>query len=174
VVRNVADTGPLTSVRSVTTGGYHSCAVLTNGQARCWGYGATGELGDGPPEDSNSTPVVVSKPVGSGPLTGVLFVDEGYTHTCALVTGGEVRCWGGNYEGYLGIGTTGGERLRPVRVRNATNTASFSGGAQLSVGVSHTCVRLTNGQARCWGSGGDGRLGDGNTGDEPLPVRVES
>jgi alpha-tubulin suppressor-like RCC1 family protein len=174
IVRNVADTGPLVSVRRVTSGGYHSCAVLTNGQARCWGYGFDGELGDGPPEDSNSNPVVVSNPSGSGPLTGVRSVQVGYVHTCALVTGGEVRCWGGNGEGYLGIGTLGGERLRPVRVRNATNTATFSGASQLSVGVSHTCVRLTNGQARCWGAGDSGRLGDGDADDEPLPVRVQS
>jgi alpha-tubulin suppressor-like RCC1 family protein len=174
VVRNVNDTGALTAVRRVTSGGYHSCAVLDNGQARCWGYGFQGELGDGPPADSDSLPVVVSNPAGTGPLTGVRSVDEGYGHTCAVVVGGEVRCWGDNGTGYLGIGTTGGQRLRPVRVRNVTNTASLSGATQLSTGVGHTCVRLTNGQARCWGEGSFGRLGDDDTGDEPLPVKVES
>jgi hypothetical protein len=172
VVRNAADTGPLVSVRRVTTGGYHSCAVLTNGQARCWGYGPDGALGNGPPGASSSLPVIVDNPSGSGPLTGVRSVDEGYNHTCAVVTGGELRCWGDNGVGYLGTGTTGGERYRPVRVRNATNTASFSGGAQLSVGVAHACVTLTNGQARCWGEGQYGRLGSG-TSDRPLPTRVD-
>ena len=174
VVRNVADTGPLTTVRRVTSGGYHSCAVLTNDQARCWGYDGGGELGNGAPPGGSDTPVVVRNVANTGPLTGVRSVDEGYGHTCAVVTGGEVRCWGSNFEGYLGIGTTGGERLRPVRVRNVANTGSLTGAVQLTTGVGHTCVRLTNRQLRCWGSGDQGRLGDGNTDDEPLPVIVEA
>jgi alpha-tubulin suppressor-like RCC1 family protein len=172
VVRNRTDTRPLTGVQRVTTGGYHSCAVLTNRQARCWGSGTAGELGSGPPGSSSSLPVIVVNPSGSGPLTGVRAVDEGYSHTCALVGAGEARCWGDNFGGYLGIGTTGGGRLRPVRVRNPANTASLTGTAGLTTGTSHTCVRLTNGQARCWGEGQFGRLGSG-TSDRPLPTRVD-
>jgi hypothetical protein len=114
VVRNRTDTRPLTGVQRVTTGGYHSCAVLTNRQARCWGSGTAGELGSGPPGSSSSLPVIVVNPSGSGPLTGVRAVDEGYSHTCVRLTNGQARCWGEGQFGRLGSGTA--DRPLPTRV----------------------------------------------------------
>jgi len=48
----VAVTGLSTDVTSISAGGYHSCAALATGEARCWGMnnngiGLGGQLGDG-------------------------------------------------------------------------------------------------------------------------------
>jgi hypothetical protein len=88
----------LSSVRSISAGYYHTCAVLEDGTARCWGYNYHGELGDGTYTDSN-VPVVVSG------LSSVRSISAGGVHTCAVLEDGTARCWGYNYHGDLGDGT---------------------------------------------------------------------
>jgi Regulator of chromosome condensation (RCC1) repeat len=67
---------------------------------RCWGDNSNGQLGDGTTTD-RSTPVSVSSLGG----TAVAIV-AGWEHTCAVLSGGSVRCWGRNYNGQLGDGST--------------------------------------------------------------------
>jgi hypothetical protein len=64
--------------------------------------------------------------------------------------------------------------LRVVRVRNAANTADLRGATQLALGELTACVRLADGQARCWGYSDHGATGNDTIGDEaaPLPVPV--
>ena len=173
VVRNAAGTGALTGVRSVSAGDYHACAVRTDGTARCWGADASGQLGNGT-NDPRSLPVtVVADASRTTPLRGIAAVEAGGTHTCARLTNGEVRCWGANTKDQLGNGIEAGLALSiPSVVRNRQNTGSLVGVAQLATSTNHTCVRLTNGQARCWGYGETGALGDAGTANQPLPRAV--
>src|SRR5690606_7563757 len=83
------------------------------------------------------------------------------------------RCWGSNFYGQLGDGTTT-NRLRPVAVSNMSGTGALKEVAKLSAGRWHTCARLTNGQARCWGDNEDGQLGDGTTTNRTRPVAVSN
>ncbi len=49
------------------------------------------------------------KTIQSNPsLSGVsaIAIALGFHHTCVIVTGGGVKCWGGNWVGQLGIGST--------------------------------------------------------------------
>ena len=162
--------GPLTDVDSISTGFAHACAALTTGQARCWGYGGGGTLGNGGTVDS-PLPVAVSDSAGTGALTGVVDVGAGGGHSCALLSTGQVNCWGANNNGQLGDGSTT-TRRRPVTVSDPAGTGPLGGVNHLSVGLSRTCVVVTGGEVRCWGSNLHGGLGDGTTTDRTRPVAV--
>ena len=87
-------------VLTVSSGGHQSCALLAGGAVKCWGDNQYGQLGDGT-TTSQSVPVGVS---GLG--SGVQAVSVGNNHSCALLAGGAVKCWGYNQYGELGDGTT--------------------------------------------------------------------
>jgi alpha-tubulin suppressor-like RCC1 family protein len=108
---------------------------------------------------------------GPGALTGVVTVEAGYYHTCAQLTNGQARCWGENTYDQVGNGIEAGPDVRrPVPVRNTLNSNALVGVRQLQASDYHTCVTLTNGQARCWGYDEKGALGNGGTTQSPLPV----
>ena len=99
-----------TNIRSISTGYHHSCAVTTDGAAKCWGRNSEGSLGDGSLTNRTS-PVNVT-----GLSSGVLSINADRSlATCATVSGNSVKCWGYNGHGQLGDGTTT-NRTAPVDV----------------------------------------------------------
>lgn len=101
-------------------------------------------------------------------------IAAGDTHTCALVQGGAVRCWGFNGEGQLGYGSidVGGDGATPETLGDVP-----LGGTALAIsaGERHTCALMTTGTIRCWGSGAQGQLGYGSTdsvGDDETPAEA--
>jgi alpha-tubulin suppressor-like RCC1 family protein len=174
VVKNTSASGALTGVAQVTAStSASSCAVLTNGQVRCWGDNTYRQLGHGTAANA-VIPQVVDSTSGVGVLTGVREVVGGYQHVCASLRNGQARCWGSNVEGQLGIGTIDGPHRRlPRVVKNGTGTGPLANVTQIALHTSHTCVRVTSGQARCWGYGTDGQLGNGLLSSRPLPVQVK-
>jgi Regulator of chromosome condensation (RCC1) repeat len=120
---------------------------------------AIGELGDNTTTDR-------TKPVKVKGLSNVVAVTTGGRHACALVRNGGAKCWGANGHGQLGDGTTS-ESHAPVAVQGLPVDL-----AQIAAGGTHTCGLLTDGTVRCWGSGGDGELGNGSTSDSATPVMV--
>lgn len=151
------DVSGLTSgVIALSAGRWHSCALLSTGAARCWGRNIEGALGDGT-TTSRSSPVDVA-----GLTSGVAQIAAGTWHTCAVTTGGAVKCWGLNYDGQLGDGTTTWHRLTPVDV-----VGLGSGVASVALGASHTCALSTAGGVRCWGADHSGQLGQGGHFQDP-------
>ncbi len=136
-------------VASLRTGSSHTCAVTTTGALRCWGHNLYGQLGVGS-RDWRIAPAEVS---GMG--SGTLAVDAGGQHTCAVRTGGGVRCWGGNYYGSVGDGDFF-DRLTPVNVSGLT-----SGVAALALGTRHSCALTASGGLKCWGASDAGQTGTG-------------
>lgn len=94
----------ITGAFAVTTGEYHSCALLQGGAARCWGLNVDGQLGNDTDETWN-----VPKPVLNMALA--VAADSGDWHSCALLSDGIVRCWGWNGHGQLGNGTLASARV---------------------------------------------------------------
>lgn len=88
----------------------------------------------------------------------------GEEHTCALLNGGGVRCWGSNEFGQLGY--SGVDHVGLADEPWEVGDVPLGGSAvQISAGRHHTCAVLTDGAVRCWGRGAGGRLGYGNEDD---------
>jgi alpha-tubulin suppressor-like RCC1 family protein len=172
-VRNAASGTPLTGITQISQGGFHGCARLSSGQARCWGNNTEGELGTGGTGD-NARAVVVRR-TGGAPLAGVRSIFAGADTTCAAVSGGEARCWGDDDNGETGDGTFESPAFRklPGPVVASTGTGNLTGIRQLAGKSFHSCVVQTNGRARCWGYNAHGALGDGDDENRPRPVLVQ-
>jgi alpha-tubulin suppressor-like RCC1 family protein len=130
-------------------GGRHFCALLNAGSIKCWGDNGNGQLGDNTRE-ARSTAVYVT-----GILSGARAVTAGSWHSCALLGGGGVRCWGLNDAGQLGDGTTE-ERIAPSYV-----SGLGEGVRAIAAGGFHTCALLETGGLTCWGNNVLGQLGGG-------------
>lgn len=110
----------VTSATSITAGGSHSCALLSDNTLRCWGENESGQLGNGSfvgltppgPGTAGTATVVPVSPLGLSAVTGV---SAGLFHTCARLSGGVVSCWGANTSGQLGD-STGLSSAIPVNV----------------------------------------------------------
>jgi len=160
---------------AISAGGAHTCALLDNGRVRCWGSGFAGELGYGSTNDvgDNETPASVG-PVALGGKA--VAISAGAQHTCALLTSGRVRCWGGAAGGELGYGNANdvGDDETPGSV-GPVDLGPGRRAVAISAGGEHTCALLDNGRVRCWGRGAEGQLGYGSTeniGDDETPGSV--
>ncbi len=151
----------LTGAIGLAMGQNHGCVLRSSGGVRCWGDNQVGQIGSG------STNFLVSYPADVVGLTsGVKAISSNGFHTCALTTAGGVKCWGRNANGRLGDGTTT-ERRVPVDVVGLS-----SGVTAIATGGNNSCALLSSGNVLCWGGNAEGQLGDGTTTDRLVPVKV--
>jgi alpha-tubulin suppressor-like RCC1 family protein len=155
-------TGLGSGVSAIAVGGIHTCALTAAGGVKCWGNNSFGQLGDG-----TFVPKRVATDV-PGLTANVLAISAGYLHTCALITGGAMKCWGANSSGQLGDGTDLGRSV-PTDVSGLGGAA-----AAITAGDAHTCALLATGAARCWGNNSSGQLGDATTTARLSPADVLS
>ena len=136
---------------AVAAGSGHSCGLSAAGGVSCWGRNSNGQLGDGlgGPDIKKTTPVAVKSIAGAKAITA------GGVHTCALLAGGGVSCWGRNSSGQLGDGTTS-SKVTAVPVKG------LSGAKAIAAGSGHTCAVVGGGLVSCWGHNLSGQLGDGS------------
>lgn len=148
-------------VRAIAIGNWHSCVLTLSGGVKCWGSNSDGQLGDGSTID-RSTPVDVS-----GLTTGVKAIVVGAVSTCALTLSGGVKCWGWKNTYAEGGDVMSNKRLTPETINELT-----SGVEAIANGTAHTCILTSAGGVKCWGSNGEGQLGDGTTIKRAMPVDV--
>jgi alpha-tubulin suppressor-like RCC1 family protein len=155
------DAAPVTTTPKGLTGGSYSnsCLLKSSGVVDCWGYNVHRELGN--PSTAGSYSLV---PVSTG-ITQAVSLAGGYAHSCALLAGGRVSCWGYNLHGQLGNGTTA-TPTSPVLVSGITSAVS------VGAGNSHSCAVLSDGSVRCWGYNSQGQLGNGVKVSSSTPVVV--
>ena len=104
---------------AVTVGNAQSCALLDNGTVKCWGGGASGQLGQGNPNSIGNAPNQMGDnlaPVPLGAGRTATAVTAGDAHTCASLDNGTVKCWapavGGGGSGRATPTTSGTRRSR--------------------------------------------------------------
>lgn len=144
------------TVVQLALGFFHTCALLDRGAVRCWGGNVSGQLGYGDPEhpigDDESPASAGDIPVGGK----VVEIAAGHQHTCVLLDGGAVRCWGFGHA--------------PEDVDIDSKAVHVTAGGQ------HTCALFDTGKVGCWGWGSiAAQLGYGDANDtggiyEPPPV----
>ncbi|MEI7972403.1 MAG: hypothetical protein WCI10_07690 [Actinomycetota bacterium] len=160
----------------IAAGSNHSCALLDNATVKCWGRSASGQLGyndtvtrgDGAGEMGNALPAI-SFAAGRTATA----IAAGANHTCALLDNAQVLCWGDNAYGQLGQGNLDniGDGIGPTIAASPTiDLGTGRTAVAISAGDLHTCALLDNATVKCWGSGGNGRLGTGDTNDRGIDV----
>ena len=84
------------------SGYYMGCALNTSNALSCWGDNPYGQIGTGSASNQILRPTQVSV-LGTRRTTDF---GVGKYHVCVLADNGSVWCWGGNFDGQLGNGTT--------------------------------------------------------------------
>lgn len=165
----VTVTSATTTIRQLASG--RPCAVLSDGTARCWGNGGSGQLGNGDTNNQNvATPTVVVDETGT-PLQGIVSI-SGSGPVCAVLEDGTARCWGSS-QGYglLGNGQKNDIAYTAVTVMDG-HGQHLTGIVSIAPANLHNCVLRTDGTVRCWGYNLYGGLGDNTDVDSLVPVLV--
>jgi len=134
--------------KQITAGAYHTCAIDTLDDLKCWGANGFGQLGDGTTE-KRLTPTSVTL----GGTSYATRVVVGHQHSCAIDNFYVLKCWGNNSSGAIGDGTNT-YRDTPTTVSTISNV-SF-----MDLGAFHTCAYNVEDVTRCWGDNNFGQLGD--------------
>ncbi len=135
----------LSGVTQITAGALFTCAVVTTGAVKCWGFNLVNQLGYIGAGTYTPTTVAGLPPVAK--------LAAGSGHTCALLVNATVMCWGYASIGQLGnVPVNGG--ATPVAVMNLTGVVDIAAGGD------HTCALMASGIVNCWGRGLDGELGN--------------
>ncbi len=149
----------------VSASGFSTCAVMSDGTVRCWGFALTGE----PFQTERMKIQGTSTPTEVAGLAGIVQVSVGVRFACALDAAGTVFCWGENEKGQLGNGTTANSPT-PVAV------VGLPPATRIAVGVANVCATVRgvglNAGVYCWGWNQVAQLGNGTTVDSPVPTQV--
>jgi hypothetical protein len=159
-VRRTVNLGTLQTAQSIRAGALHACAILNStGELKCWGANGVGQLGQGDTQPRGNSPGHMGDNLPAIDLGQyrVLSVSVGLSHTCALLSNGDVKCFGFNDFGQLGLGDFDnrgddpdemGAALPPVDLGPATVVQ------RIVSGLYHTCALLQDKQLKCWGGNG--------------------
>ena len=160
-------------VQDVCVGRFNSCALLNNGEVKCWGSNGNGYTGPGQSKNLGRAPREVGDTfhtIDFGKNRTAIQMSCGWYHACALLDNQRVKCWGRNsdlhYTGYLGIDS------RELSIGNFPNSMGDNlpfvdlginaPVAQISAALDFSCALLVSGEIKCWGNGEFGQLGQGN------------
>ena len=158
--------GPGRTATSLSVGNYHSCAILDDGSAKCWGSNSQGELGqDDTVSRGGTTGSMASLPpinLGSGRTAKK--ISAGRVFTCAILDNDTLKCWGGSFGG-IGYDDTAyhGNTPGSMAALPTINLGPGRTAKNVVTGSDFTCVVLDNNSTKCWGSNEMGQLGLGDT-----------
>lgn len=147
----------------VALGYQHSCGYLFDGKTKCWGASASHQLGTGTAiAGATATPQLLAN------LIEPSGIEAGNSHSCALMRGGGVKCWGLRTSGQVGDGSSTSTLAEPGGVTGLSEV----GVQAVAAGGEHTCALSLTGAVKCWGRGDARQLGNGAMNDSLVPVDV--
>jgi len=161
-------------VRSLSTGGYHSCIAMSDNTVWCWGRGGSGELGNAASSDTKA-PVAVA--LGGVTIPPGVTIDQvsctdGNRNgsSCLRLSNGKVHCWGDGGVGQLGDGTSTSRNAPAAPV----DTTALGGATlvELASASNAHCGRASDGTVWCWGENQNGLLGDGTSSNRATPQQT--
>ena len=153
VVDGDSSTTPLSGIVQISAGRRHNCALKEDGGVLCWGKGDNGRLGNGAADNKDHSVAVVDGDSSTTPLSGIVQISAGGSHSCALKEDGGVLCWGAGGDGRLGNGGINNRNYPVAVVDGDSSTTPLSGIVQISTGGSHSCALKEDGGVLCWGLG---------------------
>ena len=121
-------------------------AVSTTGALAAGDYTASGTVTDALLAGGTWTYTLT---VNEEPISGAIAIAAGRFHSCALMAGGTVKCWGYNYYGELGNGYS-----HPYGYSGPVTVFGLTGATAIAVGTYHTCALISDGTVKCWGYNG--------------------
>lgn len=139
-----AEVPDITNAVALASGRSHTCALLSDGRVSCWGSNSYGQVGAGVPPyytGENPTPM----PVIVAGVDNAVSIVAAQSHTCALLAGGTVTCWGAD-KYTEGFGAT-------TVATSPTTVAGISGATALSSGGNEVCAVTAGGAVTCWSRG---------------------
>ncbi|HSV40479.1 MAG TPA: hypothetical protein VLI04_17080 [Nocardioidaceae bacterium] len=144
----------------IAAGGDHTCRVESDHTLWCWGDNQKAQL---------AQPVNLQQPYDPTPsqigsATNWGSVTLGWDHSCAVRSDYSAWCWGYNFYGEVGDGTTQ-QKNTPTAIAAGKNWSTIAAGG------SATCAITTGGELWCWGYNGFHALGTQET-DTTAPVRI--
>lgn len=146
----------------ISSGGYSTLGIKTDGTLWGWGVNNYGQLGTGNTTQPNSP---VSAYLGS---SSWVMVSTGYFQSAAIKSDGTLWLTGRNYYGGLGDNTST-TRNSPVQtIAGGTNWKYVNCG--FSYG--NTAAIKTDGTLWTWGYNGNGQLGDNTSSNRSSPVQT--
>jgi alpha-tubulin suppressor-like RCC1 family protein len=155
---------PITAVEAGDA--FHTCALAATGSTFCWGWNQYGQSGGGKQNDPFDQNRSIHTPTAiEGVANAIAISVAGAGNSCALIRGGQVRCWGWNNFGQLGNGITPlGNMTSPERPHSAT-PVTVQGLSAVAItgasGTGHVCAITSDRRVQCWGHNGLGQRGDG-------------
>jgi len=132
----------------------HACA-LTSDWLYCWGSNDVGQLARAEPASSARAAAAIG-------AFRVVSAAGSYSHACMVNDFGELGCAGA---------TPGNGQQVNTDVFNSV--VAISDALAVGTGADFGCVLRTNGTVACWGTNGDGNLGNGTEEDSVEPVAVQ-
>jgi E3 ubiquitin-protein ligase HERC3 len=148
---------------NITAGDGFTCVILSNSDTVCWGANQFGQLGIENTNEIGNQGGEMGNSLGAidfGTSRYAVEIDAGSTSVCAILDNAQVKCWGQNDVGQLGLGDTLNRGDGFNEMGNTLPSVNIGGSAdRIEVGNKFACIILTTDGIKCWGTASNGRLG---------------